>query len=92
MYVYTPDPQNDGILPMKKKVTKQYKNGVSFFHIVYLLISISQTYFFSSEFPRMFVKIYFQYSTGLLDHSLQERYQRDTILFSFPPPQVPGDS
>lgn len=65
---------------MKKKVTKQCKNVVSFFHIVYLLISISQTYFFSSEFPGVFVKIYFQYTTGLLDHSLQERHQRDSFF------------
>ena len=41
---------------MKKKVTKQYKNMVSFFHIVYLLISISQTYFFPQNFLESLLK------------------------------------
>ena len=73
---------------MKKKVTKQYKNRVSFFsHGIFAYFYFSNL-LFSSEFPGKSVKINFQYTTGLLDHNLQERSQRDTVFF----PQVPGDS
>lgn len=79
MYIYTPDPQNDGILPMKKKVTKQYKNGVSFFHIVYLLISISQ----EPLFPQNFLECLLKYISNIAQDYWTIVSGKVPVLFCF---------
>lgn len=78
--------KSDNILAVKKQGTKQYKDVVSFLRIIYLLISVSQDYFFPQNFLECLLKYTSNIHQSYWTVVSKERSQRN-VLF-----QVPGDS
>lgn len=78
--------KSDSILPVKKQGAKQYKDMVSFLRIIYLLISVSQAYFFPQNFLECLLKYTSNIHPSYWTVVSKERSQRN-VLF-----QVPGDS